>query len=117
MPKKKVRHFHFQQKVNQEGGVNMRIEAYTQVQQLYNTRKPKPVAQAGKTGFTDALHISSAGKDFSIAKKAVAQADDIRFERVNPIKAGIANGTYQVSAEDFADRMIEKYNAYSALMG
>ena len=94
----------------------MRIEAYTQVQQIYNTRKPKATAQTGKASFTDALHISSAGKDFSTAKQAVAQASDIRKELVEPIKASIANGTYQVSADDFADRLMEKYNAYSALM-
>ena len=41
----------------------------------------------------------ASASSFSSAAKAVAQADDIRFERVNPIKAGIANGTYQVSAE------------------
>jgi negative regulator of flagellin synthesis FlgM len=53
----------------------------------------------------------------TIAKQAVAKADDVRSEVTEPIRASIANGTYDVSADDFADRLLEKYNAYNALIG
>lgn len=95
----------------------MRIEAYAQVQQVYNTHKAKTSAKVGTQSFSDAVQISSVGKDISIAKQAVAQAKDIRTEITEPIKASIANGTYQVSADEFADRLLEKYNAYNALLG
>ena len=71
----------------------MRIEAYTQVQQLYNAKKPVKVQDKAKTAGSDRIQISSIGKDIQIAKNAVAAADDIREELTAPIKAGIANGT------------------------
>ena len=87
----------------------MRIEAYTQVQQLYNSAKVQKEANVQKKGQTDQVQISSMGLDIQAAKAAVKSADDIRFDKVNPIKEAIANGTYNVSAESFADKLMEKY--------
>ena len=87
----------------------MRIEAYTQVQQLYNSAKVQKEANVQKKGQTDQVQISSMGLNIQAAKAAVKAADDIRFDKVNPIKEAIANGTYNVSAESFADKLMEKY--------
>ena len=87
----------------------MRIEAYTQVQQLYNSAKVQKEANVSKKGQTDQVQISSMGLDIQAAKAAVKGAEDIRFDKVNPIKEAIANGTYNVSAESFADKLLEKY--------
>lgn len=96
----------------------MRIDAYTQVQQLYASQKPKQVKNvASAKSFSDAVQISGMGKDITVAKQAVASASDIRTDITNPIKASIANGTYDVSGDDFADRLLEKYNAYNSLLG
>ena len=49
----------------------MRIEAYNQVQQLYQTKRPSRIkGSMGVTG-TDTVQISSMGKDFQTAKTAV----------------------------------------------
>ena len=87
----------------------MRIEAYTQVQQLYNSAKVQKEANVSKKGQTDQVQISSMGLNIQAAKAAVKAADDIRYDKVNPIKEAIANGTYNVSAESFADKLMEKY--------
>lgn len=90
----------------------MRIEAYTQVQQLYQSQKVKKSQQAGGTAQTSQaqmIQISSLGKDFQTAKAAVASAPDIREELTAPIKARIDNGTYQVTAESFADKLLQKF--------
>ena len=87
----------------------MRIEAYTQVQQLYNSAKVQKDANVQKKGQTDQVQISSMGLNIQAAKAAVKAADDIRFDKVNPIIEAIANGTYNVSAESFADKLMEKY--------
>ena len=89
----------------------MRIEAYTQVQQLYNSAKVQKDANVQKKGQTDQVQISSMGLNIQAAKAAVKSADDIRFDKVNPIKEAIANGTYNVSAESFADKLLEKYES------
>lgn len=87
----------------------MRIDAYTQVQQLYNVKKPVRTTQAAKTGFMDQLQLSSQAKEVQTAKTAIAKAPDIREDVVAPIKEQIQNGTYEVSAESFADKLFAKY--------
>lgn len=93
-----------------EGGNNMRIEAYTQVQQMYSTKKTTNVKSKGNTGLSsDQLQISSIGKDIQNVKQAVASASDIREDLVAPIKARVQAGTYDVSASSFADKLMQKY--------
>lgn len=93
----------------------MRIESYTQVQQLYNTKKPAKLQGKSKlTGF-DQIQISSIGKDIQTVKNALAATEDIREELTAPIKTGIANGTYQVSGESFAEKLMKKYEEVESL--
>ncbi len=87
----------------------MRIEAYTQVQQMYNTRKTANVKSKSNVSFSDQVQISSVGKDIQIAKQAVANADDIREDVIAPIKAQVQADTYEVSTESFADKLMQKY--------
>ncbi len=87
----------------------MRIEAYTQVQQLYNTKKTTATKQTAKTGFADQLQISSVGKDIQTAKTAVSQAPDIREDVVAPIREKVQAGTYSVDNSSFADKLFAKY--------
>lgn len=93
----------------------MRIEAYTQVQQLYNTKKPARLQSPAHASAIDKIQISSIGKDIQIAKSAVAAAPDIREEMVAPIRTAVANGTYQVSAESFAEKLMQKYEEMEGL--
>lgn len=88
----------------------MRIGAYTQVQQIYNTTKTAKTSKAQKKGFSDAVSISDTGKGIQAAKAAVEAAPDIRTELTNSIKAQINAGTYEVSAGSFADKLLEKFN-------
>ena len=93
----------------------MRIETFTQVQQLYSAKKPAKAQDKARVAFSDQIQISSIGKDIQTAKNAVAAADDIREELTAPIKAGIANGTYQVSGESFAEKLMKKYEEIESL--
>lgn len=87
----------------------MRIEAYTQVQNLYDAKKTKKAIAAGNVNSSDKLQISSLGKDIQWAKQAVAESSDIREDVVAPIRAKIQSGTYEVSTESFADKLIQKF--------
>ncbi|HKM03223.1 MAG TPA: flagellar biosynthesis anti-sigma factor FlgM [Lachnospiraceae bacterium] len=88
----------------------MRIEAYTQVQQAYKTKNTSKNQGTSATSFADQIQISSLGKDFQTAKQAVANSPDVREEIMAPIKASIQGGTYNVSSQSFAEKVIEKYN-------
>lgn len=89
----------------------MRIEAYTQVQQIYQQSQKTNRSQYGGSvaKSSDKLQISTLGKDFQSAKAAVAGSPDIREDVMAPIKARIQNGTYEVSVEDFAEKLLLKY--------
>ena len=87
----------------------MRIEAYTQVQQLYQSSKVKSSQKTGSAAQTDKVQISSFGKDIQTAKAAVAGSPDIREELTAPIKARIQDGTYAVDNGSFADKLLQKY--------
>ena len=87
----------------------MRIEAYTQVQQVYQSQAASKNQMKEKDGKSDKLQISSFGKDIQTAKAAIEGSPDIREELTAPIKMKIQNGTYEVSNESFADKLLEKY--------
>lgn len=89
----------------------MRIDAYNQVAQLYQTSQAKTTA--GKTekasGFSDALQLSQTGKEMQVAKQAVKDAPDIREDKVNELKARLASGNYNVSGEELADKLVNNH--------
>lgn len=84
----------------------MRIDALNQVAQLYKTNNTKKTYKTGMPQAADKLEISQAGKDYQIAKNAVAAAPDVRVDRVNEIRQQLASGTYNVSMEEVADKLI-----------
>ena len=59
----------------------MRIEAYNQIASIYKTSKTGKVQQPyGVSTGRDEVQISQLGRDYQIAKQAVAEASDIREE-------------------------------------
>jgi len=87
----------------------MRIEAYNQVSQIYQASNPVKTEKSGKTDRMDQVQISSVGKDIQTLKQAVANSSDVREELTEPIKESINAGTYSVSDDEFADKLIENY--------
>ena len=83
----------------------MRIDAYMQVSQLYNTNKPKRTNNVGKSSSSDTLEISNFGKEYQIAKQATKGASDVREDKIADIQKRMAAGNYPVSIEDVADKL------------
>ena len=92
----------------------MRVEAYNQVMQVYGAQKLKK-AEAAKnvSRGKDAVEFSGLGMDLQTAKAAVAEAADIREELTAPLKAQIQNGTYEVSGESFAEKLMAKLEQFA----
>ena len=90
----------------------MRIEAYNQVAALYKTNKTTKTQSTGSVNAgKDQVQISQIGRDYQIAKQAVAETSDIREDKVADLKSSIASGNYSVDEGDFASKLLEKYNA------
>lgn len=90
----------------------MRIDAYNQIQQIYGAKKLSKAEEKKTTGtnFQDQLQLSATAQDASAVKKAISAAPDVRQNLVNSLKERIDNGTYEVDVEDFAGKLLEKYN-------
>lgn len=90
----------------------MRIDAYNQIQQVYEAKKVGKTddKKAVSSSFRDQLILSSTAKDTTIAKQAVASAPDVREDLVSSLKQRIDNGTYEVDVDDFAGKLLEKYS-------
>ena len=72
----------------------MRIETLNQVAGLYKLNKPaKTTNTTGTAAGRDQVQISRVGKDYQLAKQAVANASDVREDKVADLKAKIAAAT------------------------
>ena len=90
----------------------MRIETYNQVAQIYQGSKSGKAQKVyGASAGRDEVTISRAGYDYQIAKQAVAEASDIREDKVAQLKARVESGSYKVDSGDFAGKLLEKYYA------
>ena len=89
----------------------MRIGGFNQITQIYNNSTVRPTKSAKKPGFSDALEISGAAKEYQMAKQAVASAPDIREDVVANIKAQIADGSYNVPTSALADKLLSQSEA------
>lgn len=90
----------------------MRVEAYNQIAQVYKANKAGNIKGAGSVSAgRDEVQISSFGRDYQIAKQAVAEASDIREDRVAELKGKVNSDSYTVDTGDFASKLLEKYNA------
>ena len=56
------------------------------------------------------MQISSFGRDYQVATKAVAEASDVREDKVAEMKTKLESNNYQVDTGDFASKLLEKYN-------
>lgn len=93
----------------------MRISSY-QVSQIYSantTSKAAKKAATGASDIKDQVSFSTVGKDLQVAKMALNNVPDVREDMVNSLKQSIDNGTYEVSGEDFADKLLAAYNERS----
>mgnify|MGYP002520516242 CR=1 FL=1 len=87
----------------------MRVEAYNQVAQVYKTNKSGKVQSTSSVSQgRDEFQMSSVGRDYQIAKQAVAEASDIREDKVAELKAKVNSDNYSVDTEDFASKLLEK---------
>ena len=87
----------------------MRIDAMSEISQLYQANSVRKKTEKPASYSKDSVEISSFGRDLQIAKQAVAQAEDIRTEKVQELKTSMANGTYNVPMSALADKLLNGF--------
>ena len=86
----------------------MRIDAVNRVSQLYQANSTKKLAKSKQAEKYDSVQISQMGKDYQVAKLAVAAAPEVRTDLVNDLKNRMNDGSYDVSMEDLADKLMSQ---------
>ena len=94
----------------------MRIGSYNMINQIYGNSSSKKTKTSGSSdakSFLDQVSLSEKGKDLQTAKTALANTPDVRESKINDIKKRIEDGTYDVSVDDFAQKLLDSYAAKS----
>ncbi len=89
----------------------MRIGGFNQIAQVYNNSTIRQTESKKRPGFSDALEISGAGKDYQMVKQALSSVPDVREDVVADIKSRIADGSYNVPSSVLADKLLAGTNA------
>src|SRR5690554_4841392 len=82
------------------------------IQGIYKKQRTHPL-RADKTFYAsgassaDKIELSTEARDFQVALKALGKTDYVREWKVEDIKAKIASGKYNVSAEEVAEKMVD----------
>lgn len=87
----------------------MKISSVSSIYGVYNTKPAVSRKKNTDTKSADTYNVSSEAKDFNAIYKAVMQSPDIREDKVNTISQQIADGTYSVSSEDLADKLLSRF--------
>lgn len=91
----------------------MRVDAVNQISQIYKPSGSRKYNKQDSVSKRDAYEISQSAKDYQVAKNAVAEAADIREDKVAQLKEALASGSYNVSAQEVAEKIVSRYFDYT----
>ena len=101
-------------------GNDLRVKGKTIQDRIKVGDKTDTSNSSGGTSSTSGaehIAISSKAKDIQKATEAVNAAPDIRIEKVDRIKEQITNGSYIVSSEQLAEKILENIITESKFLG
>jgi negative regulator of flagellin synthesis FlgM len=101
-------------------GNDFRIKAKTiqdRIKPGDKTTNTKSQGGTSSTGGTEQIAISPKAKDIQKATEAVNAAPDIRIEKVDQIREQITNGSYGVSSEQLAEKILKNLITESKFLG
>ena len=87
----------------------MRIDAMSEISQLYQVNSKRKKTEKSASYTKDSVELSEFGRDLQVAKQAVSQAEDVREDRVQELKTQMANGTYNVPMSALADKLLNGF--------
>lgn len=86
-------------------------KAIQRIAQLLSTPRRDQAAEVSPSDVkakVDEVTLSPQGRELQALQRRLAEADDVRSERVKALREAIEKGEYHVPAEKIAERMIEQ---------
>lgn len=87
----------------------MRVDALNQISKIYQANNTMITTKIDKAGTSDKFELSGLGQDIQTVTQALKDIPEIREDKVVKIKSEIEGGTYKVSDDDLAQKLIEQY--------
>ncbi len=90
---------------------NQGIENHRSVDRGQEAREKEKTGNAERSSIAskgDSVKLSSEAREIGRLSKLASDATD-RSDRINQVREAIQNGTYRVSGEDIANKMIEAH--------
>ena len=93
--------------------MDVKIASVLNTYNVYNNNNPsgKKINQSDRNEAKDTFSLSAQAGDYQTVRKALAQAPDIREDKVAALSAKVSSGTYSVNANDIAAKMFQRWNA------
>lgn len=91
----------------------MRVDAVNRIHDVYNAQMGMVAKNIEKAQSRDEVNLSNQAKDFVSIKKMIESEEQVntaREKRIQELKEKIDNGTYNVTAEQVASKILSKIN-------
>lgn len=88
----------------------MRIDAINRVYDTYSTKNASATIKTNKTEGKDQVALSTQAKDFATIKNMLKEVPEVRQDKVDSLKEQINNGTYNVSSQEVAQKILAQYS-------
>ena len=86
----------------------MRIDSIIKIHDTYKKQSTSPAKPTAKVSQKDELELSGTAKDFQAVYRLLNASPSIRTDKVNEIKEKIESGTYNVKAEEVAEKILSQ---------
>lgn len=88
----------------------MKINGIHNIYEAYQSQMNSSVEKAKKVSEKDQVSLSNNAKDFSSVYKMLSEVPDVRTQKVEQIKQAMNSGTYNVSSEQVAEKILSQFN-------
>jgi len=87
---------------------NKQLQSILQLNQVSGIKPKADSHDQATVNKADSLVLSSQAHELQFAKDQVLKSPEVRAERISELKKQIQGGSYQVSSQDIAQKMISR---------
>lgn len=89
---------------------NKQVQSILSLNEVTGVKKKSGAANSASTpvGKSDSLVLSARAQGLQFATEQVLKSPEVRAEKITELKKQIQDGTYQVSASDIAQKMVDR---------
>lgn len=84
----------------------MKISGISKIYETYSAKSAVVGKKTKSEAKKDNVNVSNKAREFQLAFKSVSSMPNIREDKIEYLKEQMDNGTYNVSAENIADKIL-----------